>query len=178
VAQLERQLDNKRHRTSKDAAKLLVQKGEGKSLQAKSSAKDLFKNKQIKETFHSKASSRWNKYRKQEGLPGNSSKYKNMLSPSRANAKPKEDTLSSKFLRSTQETFRKEKVRPSRQQDMQNLPFSTEPEEYILLENNFMELTNEDVSLLHLKITSNKIMAEIKPFQQPKPSSKRCSAEE
>ena len=117
VAQLERQLDNKRQRTSKDTGKLLAQKGEGKYLQAKSptSAKDLFKNKQIKETFHSKASSRWNKYRKQEGLVGSNNKYKNMLSPSRANAKPKDDTLSSKFLRSTQETFRKEKTRPSRQ---------------------------------------------------------------
>lgn len=81
-----------------------------------------------------------------------------MLSPSRNNAKPKEDTLSSKFLRSTQETFRKEKSRPSKQHNIPQPPFNTEPEEYIFLENNFVELTNEDASLLQLKITSNQNM--------------------
>lgn len=124
MAQLERQLD-KRHRTSK--------------AKPPSSGKDLFKNKQIKETFHTRASSKWNKYRKQEAIAANSnSKYRNMLSPSRNNAKPKEDTLSSKFLRSTQETFRKEKSRPSKQHNIPQAPFTTEPEEYILLENNFV----------------------------------------
>lgn len=58
VAQLERQLKDK-PRSSKDL---------GKSLKSPSNAKNLFKNKQIKETFHSKASSRWNKYKKQEVL--------------------------------------------------------------------------------------------------------------
>lgn len=126
---MERQLD-KRQKTSK--------------AKSPTSGKDLFKNKQIKETFHSKASSKWNKYRKQEAMTGSNSniKYRNMLSPSRNNAKPKEDTLSSKFLRSTQETFRKEKSRPSKQHNIPQAPFTTEPEEYILLENNFVELTN------------------------------------
>lgn len=112
VAQLERQLD-KRHRTSK--------------VKSPSSGKDLFKNKQIKETFHSKASSKWNKYRKQEAMVANNSRYRNILSPSRNNAKPKEDTLSSKFLRSTQETFRKEKSKASKQHNISQVPFKSEP---------------------------------------------------
>ena len=59
-------------------------------MKAPSSAKNLFKNKEIKETFHSKASSRWTKYKKQEVLStDNVRKYKNILSPSR-NIKPKE----------------------------------------------------------------------------------------
>jgi hypothetical protein len=117
VAQLERQFKEKpRAKEGKEGR-------EGKVLKSpSSSAKNLFKNKQIKETFHSKASSRWNKYKKQEALaPDNVRKYKNMLSPSRA-PKPKEDTLSSKFLRSTQETFRKEKSRPAKQREVGQLP--------------------------------------------------------
>jgi hypothetical protein len=149
-------------------------------------AKNLFKNKQIKETFHSKSSSRWTKYRKQEALaPENVKKYKNMLSPTRTlkskenTLKAKEDTHSSKFLRSTQETFRKDKAKASgKRRDEDSIPpFSSEPEEYILLENNFMELTHEDVNTLELKITSNKAMPETKSIAIVKsfPSEKCCS---
>jgi hypothetical protein len=44
-----------------------------------------------------------------------------MLSPTRA-PKPKEDTVSSKFLRSTQETFRKEKTKVNKHKESGNMP--------------------------------------------------------
>jgi hypothetical protein len=62
------------------------------------------------------------KYKKQEILStDNVKKYKNMLSPSRS-LKPKEgETLSSKFMKSTQETFRKEpKIKDKRKSKVTN----------------------------------------------------------
>lgn len=130
VAQIEQQFKEKQRQSKESNSKVVASK-------SPTSAKNLFKNKQIKETFHSKASSRWTKYRKQEALaPENVRKYKNMLSPTRAlkakdsTNKGKEDTLSSKFLRSTQETFRKDKTKANgkRLKDEETLyPFSPEP---------------------------------------------------
>lgn len=121
--------------------------------------------KNVHEGLKNKSSHRLNKYQKgQIAHSQNSRKYKNMMSPVR-NSKTKlseQPTATTPFSRTIQETSRKDgrskgkRSKKETENSFQNGFIFDEPEEYVLLENNFVELNHKDLSILNEKFKSGR----------------------